>query len=131
MERVRHRTAMRGRGGHGGWVAVQGLIAVAVGVLAFPEVTVRALALLLGIGLSLLGLAGILVRGRAPSYARWRGTVFPGGERGRRAAVPSATVRAGAVVLRRRGQRPGPRGARRALDVGLAVHLTQQEKRSL
>jgi hypothetical protein len=35
------------------------------------------------------------------------------------------------VVLRRRGQRPGPRGARRALDVGLAVHLTQQEKRSL
>src|SRR5581483_10834891 len=104
MERVRHRTAMRGRGGHGGWVAVQGLIAVAVGVLAFPEVTVRALALLLGIGLSLLGLAGILVRGRAPSYARWRSTVFPGGERGRRAAVPSATVRAGAVVLRRRGQ---------------------------
>jgi len=69
---------MRWRGGHGGWLAVQGLIAVAVGVLAiaFPDVTVLALAFLLGTGLSVLGLVGILVRGRAPSYARWRGTVF-------------------------------------------------------
>ncbi|HTK61149.1 MAG TPA: DUF308 domain-containing protein [Pseudonocardia sp.] len=79
-ERVRHRAVVRRRGSHSWWLAAQGLVAITIGLLAvaFPTITVLALAILLGLGLMVLGMTGLLVRGRSPAGARTRGAVFAG-----------------------------------------------------